>query len=306
MTTSLAQPLRRILCGTDFSPCAMLALDWAGELAEREGAELHVVHAWPIPEMWSPAGSFVAIGALADGIEEGIRRQLDELRATRRIAGTHAVCGPSDVSITAKADEIGADLLVVGTQGRSGLAHVLLGSVAERVLRTARVPVVTVPQAWAEREPAGPLINRVMIAADLDGDTELAVGEALAFASRLGAQVDLLHVLELAPYLVRHPTICDELEHAARVGLSELARRHIHSASSAHVEVRLGRAAETIIERASEREVDLLVLPTHGRTGVTRLMLGSVAERVARLARRPVLSLRAATARPLEPSHGEG
>lgn len=293
MSTTLSKPLRRILCANDFSRCATVALDWASALAEVEHAELHVVHAWQLPEIMSPGGTYVSIGALSMDIEGDITRQLDRVCERRRVAGKHVVRALPDEAVTKTADRIGADLVVVGTHGRTGLEHVLLGSVADRIIRTSNVPVVTVPEAWKDRASSRPLVRRALVAADLEAETELAVAEAVAFVGRLGAEVDLLHVLDIGTHLLRHEAILAEIERSARTDLADVAARHAERPSATHVFVRRGGIAQTIVATGADRDVDLLVLPTHGRTGATRFFLGSVAERVARLAKRPILSLRA-------------
>lgn len=293
MTTTLAKPVRRVLCATDFSRTAKVALDWASSLARSEHAELDVVHTWQLPQVMSPAGTYVPVSDLAKDIEGDIARELDRVCEGRQVTGKLVVRGPPDVGVTSAADETRADLIVVGTHGRSGLAHVLLGSVADRIIRTANVPVVTVPAVWDERSRAQPLVRRALVAVDPEGSTEPAIVEALGFAKRLGAEVDLVHVLEAPAYLMRHEAIVAEMERSARASLAELAGRHVGTASTCHLVVRRGSVAETVVATAAERDVDLIVLPTHGRIGAERFFFGSIAERVARLAKRPILTIRA-------------
>ena len=132
-------PLERVLVATDFSRCSLRALERGEELARRLGAELLLLHVAGVPV----AGSRTAAAAHGDAERE--------LAATVEQVVHHGVRargllreGAPDEEILAAAAAEGASLIVVGTHGRTGLAHVLLGSVAERVVRAAPCPVLTV------------------------------------------------------------------------------------------------------------------------------------------------------------------
>jgi nucleotide-binding universal stress UspA family protein len=143
--------VNQILVPTDFSPTSDLALDYAREIAQRFGASLHLLHVLEDPFVHGPFASDLFIDERAD-----VRRAiLDDARArlARRVrrregevaaASAEIVSGHSAETIVTHAHELGADLIVMGTHGRTGLAHLLIGSVAERVFRTSPCPVMTV------------------------------------------------------------------------------------------------------------------------------------------------------------------
>lgn len=138
---------KRILVPHDFSDDAAAALDWAIELAGQLGAELHLLHAYRLPlEMFSPYGVPVPDSVMPE-IREAARRRLKELKARVEAAGLtgqiHLREGPPADAIVEAARELCADLIVMGTRGRTGLAHVVLGSVAQRTVRSAPCPVLT-------------------------------------------------------------------------------------------------------------------------------------------------------------------
>lgn len=143
--------ITRILVPTDFSPTSDLALDYAHEIAHRCGASLHLLHVLEDPFVHGPFASEMLADETADVrrvILEDARQRLAR-RARRRegeieAAGAELMTGRSAETIVTHAREIGADLIVMGTHGRTGLAHLLIGSVAERVFRTAPCPVMTV------------------------------------------------------------------------------------------------------------------------------------------------------------------
>jgi len=142
---------RKILVPIDFSDHASAALDLAIDLASTAGATLHLLHCYPIdPGAISPYGLVLPEGFDRD-VREAASRELarwaDKADAAKVPVEQHlSSMFPAEV-IVQTADEIGADLIVMGTRGLSGLKHVLLGSIAERVLRLAHCPVLTVKSA---------------------------------------------------------------------------------------------------------------------------------------------------------------
>ena len=137
---------RRILSPTDFSDGSAHALAYALELADLIGAEVHAVHAYELPVYVLPEGA-MAPGALPDdAIAKSAETRVEALEARHdNVTQTHVRRGPPARCIVDVAKEIGADMIVMGTHGRTGLARMLIGSVSERVVRTSHVPVVTVP-----------------------------------------------------------------------------------------------------------------------------------------------------------------
>lgn len=140
---------KRICCCVDFSDASRAALETAADLARRFGATLTLFHAYPVPGYTFPDGSFVASSKMLDELAEQARRHLDEWRAmavSLGMPGVEAVTAVGEPAheIVTWATEKGVDLVVVGTHGRTGLTHALMGSVAERVVRRAPCPVLTV------------------------------------------------------------------------------------------------------------------------------------------------------------------
>jgi nucleotide-binding universal stress UspA family protein len=197
-----------------------------------------------------------------------------ELVAVRAASASLAVCDA--------AAEHGADLVVMGTHGRTGAARLLMGSVAEQVIRHAPSSVLTVhPEASPEAFP-----RRILVTTDFSPLAERALGPGVALADASGAQLTLAHV--------RDPRGATSPEEEA-----ELARRlrrvyGEHLAGEPSVALLGGKSvAEAIVSHADGGGYDLVVIATHGRTGIHRWLVGSVAEKVARHARAPVMSVRA-------------
>lgn len=141
----MIEPFKRVLVGTDFSEHAERAVERAVDVATHYGAKLHLVHAWDYP-----AVAYPALGDMIDVLphEQSARDQFDALVASLALRGVVVDAslrrGAACDQIVSLVGQIKADLVVVGTHGRTGIKRVALGSVAERVVRHAPVPVLTV------------------------------------------------------------------------------------------------------------------------------------------------------------------
>lgn len=139
---------KTILVPTDFGDGSSAALDYATELAKALGASLVLVHTYEIPMVGFPDGTLVATAELATRVLDGAQQGIDKAVASRSSSGVAikgvVKQGETWRTIIETAEEMNADLIVMGTHGRRGLPRALLGSVAEKVVRTATVPVLTV------------------------------------------------------------------------------------------------------------------------------------------------------------------
>lgn len=147
-STASMNPIRTILVPIDVGEPSEAALVYAADLAQSLGAALHVLHAYQLPVIGFPDGVVVPDAGWATRLSVSSQRFLDDAVAKvgkRNVAITpHLKEGDPRDAILQTAREIGAQLIVLGTHGRGGIARALIGSVAERVVRTADVPVLTV------------------------------------------------------------------------------------------------------------------------------------------------------------------
>lgn len=145
--------VKRILMPTDFSPASDIALQYALELAAREGASIRLVHVIDDARFSSAYGEGLPLGppGLWEHLVEETRKRLGQAGSKCAEAGvsatTQVLVGRPAPAITAEATAHGADLIVMGTHGRSGFARFVIGSVAQLVVRTADCPVLTVPDS---------------------------------------------------------------------------------------------------------------------------------------------------------------
>jgi nucleotide-binding universal stress UspA family protein len=291
--------IERILCPTDFSDFSAKAFAYAAALASRFEARLRVLHVLPGVVIATGGPYFPATREMHDRAEDALQSFVAPACQAGVQVATELREGDAWREIQARAAELPADLIVMGTHGRSGFEHLLLGSVAEKVLRRASCPVLTVchdeDRTW--REPA--LFRRILCAADLSESTPLAIAFALSLAAEQQAELTLLHVLEGVQLYAATP------EYASlRRDLEESARRQLEAAVATAARdwctvrhcVTVGRAHREIVNVAREQKADLIVMGTQSHGPMTRLFFGSTSHHVVREAGCPVL-----TVRPLEP-----
>jgi len=306
---TLLNPIRNIVLATDFSTCAVAASARAVALAQLDGATLHLIHALGVPLVSVPYDVSVP-GAVWEGVRRGAEAQIEEARAALEAEGVASVTATiSDGAEPARAirefaESCEADLVVVGTHGYSGVKHAVLGSVAERTLRTVDRPVLAVKGAAAEA--AGPAEvargwERLLVAVDFSAHSEQAVEAAAVLATRFDAALDVLHALELPQAIVPYAWSAAfgfELEESIRKSASEQMSRIegqlIKRGLAPTLHLRAGRPADVVPAAAEELGSDLIVMGTRGQTGLSRLLLGSVAERTLRHAPCSVLAVTAA------------
>lgn len=299
---STTEDLLSIVAATDLSETAAAALQWAKEIAVDHQASLHLLHASNLAG-W--ATDYLEIDArIPTQIQDATRRSLEAIAAQHRQGGLKVSCEvalgePCDVILSIAASRR-ADLIVVGTRGQRGLDYLLLGSTAQRVVQRATCPVLTVHPQDAEKERP---IRRILAATDFSVEAESALLASLALSS--GAPADT-QVILLHAYLVPYDLMGADGFVSAAAGLEQW------QTAQADVEQRLescsqqlresgvavetlgleGYPPEVVIDKARENAVDLIAMGTHGRTGLTHVLLGSTAERVIHRAPCPVLTVR--------------
>ena len=188
-----------------------------------------------------------------------------------------------------------ASLIVMGTHGRGGIARVLMGSVAEKVVRTAPCPVFTTNGALRASAKG---FRRILVPTDFSAPSDAALDCARRLAAGFAASVHLLHVLtEVSDRETGSELFVSEPPEARSIRLIDARDRLKHRITAddrvtlrATSEVIFGSPAQIIVDYAADNYFDLIVMGTHGRTGMAHLLVGSVAERVVRTAGCPVFT----------------
>jgi nucleotide-binding universal stress UspA family protein len=291
--------LRRIVVGTDFSAESDIALAHGIRIARHVGAEVVLAHAGTVIDTADAAlapesAALLEYERIVAEHAEANRAHLEQLvtrvRATGLAATDKVVDGFPDTGLSEAAEELDADLLIIGTHGRTGLKRLLLGSVAERVVRLCRRHVM-VARAPVDpgAEPGG--YGRVLVPTDFSPRAELALEVALELV-RPGGEIDLLHAWSLPAFtgsLV--PSRVTEnalepvrasIEAGAREKGDALIARHGREGVSISLIIVNDSAARAIDQAATASGPELIVMGGHGRRGLRRWVLGSVAEATVR------------------------
>jgi len=287
---------KAILVPTDFSPASDSALDLARDLAGPFNAEIHLLHVRTVFD--GPIVSPEDLNEVERVLAMSDARTLQTLEASAKgiEAPTHCHIRRGTAPADAIIDAIGehdCDLVIMGTHGRRGLKRLLTGSVAQEVVHHSPVPVLTI-RADAD-DPRLP--QKILVAVDFSERSLSAVGWAAAVAPALDAEITLLHVVEppiypgfyslnLLPEKDREQIVNDC--HNALVNIASEDLGDVPFATA----VIYDHVAQGICSFAEKKNHDLVVLTTKGLSGLAHIALGSVAERVVRLASTPVLTAR--------------
>lgn len=289
-----------LLVPTDFSPCSRRALEYALVVGRRTSSKIHLLHVvTPIEtDPYGPIHHLPEVDATQGGVEQLIHHLLvEEARSLgsdeTEVEPVEVHAGSAALGILDYADEIEASLIVMGTHGRQGIRHFLMGSVAEECVRRSTCSVLTI-RADSLTEPSETRIQRILVPVDFSDYTLPLVKEARATALSYGAELDLLYVVEPLPFPLAFSgvlTLSDLAPSIRTSALGHLAKLS-EEADLAAVPHRLhvvdGHAADSIVEFAEEHPIDLIMIATEPRTSGERFLIGSVTERVIRASPRPV------------------
>jgi nucleotide-binding universal stress UspA family protein len=286
--------LRKILCPVDFSQGATTAQTIAVRLANENNAELVVAHVFQMPTplaMGEPMLPPDVFNSITDDTKERLEMVLASARdlGGKRVTGVYATGSPWVEIVDLLDHDPTFDLVVMGTHGRTGMSRMLLGSVTEKVVRHAPCSVMTMR---TDATAAG--YSKILCAVDFSDASEVAMDMAAAMR---GQTITLLHTIEMSiPYAADPlpPVYLGDLKERAEEELEREAKQ-LRRLAEVPVEavLREGRAQYEITKLLDDDPTfDLVVVGSHGRTGIKRALIGSVAEAVVRHARCPVLVAR--------------
>lgn len=198
------------------------------------------------------------------------------------------------VCILETADRVSADVIVAGTHGRSGFDRLVLGSVAEKVLRKASCPVLTVPPS--SHTVAKLPYKRLLCPVDFSQTSLIALQHAFALAKESDAQLTVFHALdwpsedELVAGELDRPELRQALEERARARLTALVTEEVRDWCEPQIRLCYGKPSRLILEIAEHDHADLIVMGVRGRSAVDLSMFGSTTHHVVRHAACPVLT----------------
>ena len=285
--------MKNILVPTDFSECANNATEVAVSIARKTGAKLHIMHIISIPTYESNT-SIQSFHDVAEGlfIMKHVKKKFEALRKLPLLEGVdwEEVVTFNKVyeAVAKEADSRNADLIVMGSHGTSGAEELLVGSNAERIIRTSKIPTLTIKNRHENFE-----VKDIVFASNFFEESYDSFVKIKGFAAAFGARIHLLKVvtpnkfettrysLGLMDSFVKETNL--DLDHTINVYNDDKIENGIHHFSD-------------------EISADLIAMETHGRTGLQHMLWGSITENVANHSKMPILSVRI----PKVPDNEEG
>lgn len=304
----------KILLATDGSEEATLAAQIAAEMVDKIGSELHIVHVRPRIAPHYP-GYYVGPEVVENAQQreqEQLDRQAQRLLDTQvervraaggSVAQAHLRIGRSAEEIVALAEELGADLIVIGSRGRRGIRRALMGSVSDSIVRHAHCSVLVVRKEQRE-EVMSVFPAKILLATDGSEEATLAARAAIDIADETGSELHVVHVGPSADYTgTGEPLVTDifaeskeELE-KINENLQRLLDAQVKQIRAARgtveqAHLKTGRPDEEIVGLAEEIGAYLIVVGSRGLSPIKRALMGSVSDSVVRYAHCPVLVVR--------------
>jgi nucleotide-binding universal stress UspA family protein len=302
----IAISLKNVLFATDFSATSEAALPYATSICRRFGSTLHTAHILSDASLLMMTGGvdYVSMSTIYEDAHTGAKEKLDQISAGLEGIPHHNYVRHGQVwkNLAEIIDENEVDLIVVGTHGRRGLGKLLLGSVAEDILRHAPCPVLTVgpkvsgraklPAFQNRSRDLAPLeleLRQIVFATNFAQNSALVAQQAVALAEEFRARLTLLHVIEDYTQLGSRP---GPMEDGVR-RLQDLIPRNAALQYLPEIVLEFGSASECILKIASDREADMIVIGARPSTEVgTTHFPWNTAHHVIAQAHCPVLTIR--------------
>ena len=305
---------KHILIPIDSQPLSQHAAKVGLEFAQRLQAQVTLLHVIQMPPVYPPQSEHAALETIRDHGKK-LLEPWSEIAAKKGIQlktkmvqdDAHSVAA----SIVKAADHLECDLILMGTQGREGFDRLLVGSVAERVARLANQPVMLMRSSLSSQAStlnSDHSFESILLPVDGSTTSQAALWTADELARQLGASLHFLHVVpDLPPPMNdgsfgtndRSEPWIEALEHQGQAIIKHAKESTtLERVETSTIPASGARTAKQILKFASEHHSSLIVIGTHGRSGLDRLLLGSVAEGVMHHADVPVLLVRAKPNKP--------
>jgi nucleotide-binding universal stress UspA family protein len=293
-----------ILFATDGSHGSAIAEAYACGLAQSWRASLTVMSVLEFPPGMDP--DYTVNRLYLDELMKDVTTKLTDLKTRAASLGipvqSYVATGIPSEEVSTFARTQGAELIVVGTRGKTGLEHVLLGSTAERIIRMAPCPVLTVPMVKQRAEGSSSIEKpnitpkRMLVPVDFSDCSFDAFEYGALIAQRSKASMKLFHVLEPVSYgldfTLPHVAQHESSKTAVTKRLSELASALTAVGITSDFLISGGLPVDSILDMTRAQSMDMIVMGTHGRRGLSHTLFGSVAEAVLRRSSCPVLTVR--------------
>ncbi len=279
---------RKMLVAVDGSESSMHALRESFKLATNEKSWITVVSVVP---RYAGDLSFVAIGNVMASLKKPCEEALSRAKkiADEERALIKAVCEEGEIyeRIVDLAEAENCDLIIMGRRGMSRLENTLVGSVTARVIGPSQLDVLVVPGkshvGW----------DRILVATDGSRYSKVAAESAINFAKSYGGELRVVSVVDVpAEFYAEAPDAVEDMIRKAKGFVKEVKEQAEAQGVRSETFVGEGEAFQVITELATKQKVNVIVMSSHGRTGLRRLLMGSVAEKVIGYSPCPVLIVR--------------
>ncbi len=297
---------KKILCATDFSEYSEYAVRYASAFSKISGGSIdcvHVVEGGFVTDS-SMDGAYVSSVYLQrslDAIKVAAKKELEQFIQKEHFLGVdmtpHLREGHAAAEIVKLAGDIGADLLIIATHGRSGLERLMFGGTCDKLLRLSKIPVLAIkhPEHEALEKDGSLKVERILCPLDFSEFSHSTLPLATELARQFGSTIVLAHVVDTRfdyPEWTAQVSVnaSEQLTNAAQEDLEGLASEM--AGVNTEVYVTTGTPHRALIEKIKEDSIDLVIIATHGRKGLAHALLGSVTEKVVRAASCPVLTVR--------------
>jgi nucleotide-binding universal stress UspA family protein len=292
--------IEHVLCPIDFSEISHHALAHAAAIARWYEARLTILYVFPnLPTVDLPP--MVLENEDRDRLIAQMRQFAGAIPAGVSVDFRVEAAGFVHDEIVAQIGASHADLLVLGTHGRSGFQRLFLGSISEKVIRKATCPTLIVPPRVPDADVNAPVeFHRILCPVDFSDSSLDAVAYAINLAEEADASLTLLHVVELPRVLSGEPTVVEIDVPRIHAAATAEARRRLQALlpeqattyCTVETAVVEGRAHREILRNAGAADTDLIVMGVHGRGALDLLVFGSTTHHVIRASACPVLVVR--------------
>lgn len=282
--------LQKIVVPIDFSPPSLQTLRYAVAFAQRFGANLLLLHVVDPPPV---VRGGVLPPQFATELVRSATKRLTDLAAQFSLSPETnpitVVTGATGDEINKAAREMCADLIVLASRGYSGLRYAFFGSTAENVLRHAMCPVLIL-RAEKDAPEASPLhLRKIVVPVDFSENAALGMNYALEFARESNAEVVLFHAVSMRPYFLGDeytaramPPLIPQYSEYAKSEMANLSGLASQKGHRVGTQIALGSPVEELASYVQRENVDMIIMSTHGRTGLSRWLIGNTAEQIAR------------------------
>lgn len=273
----------KILVPLDGSKLAEVALPYAEELAGRLGSEITLLSVSESAQAPEYHKHQIYLGKIIESTKHHAQKYREQSEDKEIKTELEVLVGHPAEEILSYADQADIGLIIMATHGRSGITRWAVGSVADKVVRATKSPVALIRAkgAWPDMRKKG-ILNKTLVPLDGSIESEAVIPYIKELAYKLKTEVTLLQV-------VAEP---DDASADVESYLEKMVNLLKSEDITINYEIRVGAAAEEIIKLADEASVDMIAMSTHGRSGISRWTLGSVADRVLQAGNTPILLVR--------------